>query len=257
MKILLITDIHHGTNANYKKHKGEDYKNIFGEEFRGKSERLAKEMNQCDLVVNLGDLIQDENRDTDLIAYKEAVNLFTTKSPIKHVVGNHDLRNLSIADITTILRRDKEYTSFDLNNFHHVILGGTRKEPRGPHYIDEEQLKWLEKDLANTNLSTLVYCHYPLDNQDFSENYYFKNRPDGGSLGNRGFVRPMLEKSNIVKAVFSGHTHFFHKEIIKNIIYCTVPSFSENNGDGKPNHQFALVEVNDNDVNIEIKNLNN
>jgi alkaline phosphatase len=243
MKIFLITDIHHGANTNYKHLKGEEYINLFGEEFKEASLKLLSEMNQCDLVVNLGDLIHDEEREKDFFVYSEGVSFFDTTARIEHVVGNHDLRNLTMSDLSRVLKRDKEYFSFDCNGYHHVVLGGTRKEPRGPHYIEEEQLKWLEDDLKATEQKTLVYCHFPLDNQDLSENYYFKGRPDGGSIANRGFVRPILEKSGKVLAVFNGHTHFFHQEGIKNIIYTTVPSFSENNGEGRPNHKFAVVEV--------------
>lgn len=243
MKIFLITDIHHGNNTNHKHLKGEDYINLFGEEFREASLKLIDQMNHCDLVINLGDLIHDEEKGRDLITYSEGISFFTTTKRVEHVIGNHDLRNLSMENIGRFIKRDKEYFSFDHNGYHHIILGGTRKEPRGPHYIEEEQLQWLENDLKNNNLQTIVYCHFPLDNQDFSENYYFKGRPDGGSISNRGFVRPILEKSGKVVAVFNGHTHFFHEEIIKDIIYITIPSFSENNGEGRPNHKFVVVEV--------------
>ncbi len=243
MKVFLITDIHHGDNTNYKHLQGEDYINIFGEEFKDASLRIIDQMNQCDLVVNLGDLIHDEEKERDVATYSEAISFFKTNTKVEHVIGNHDLRNLTIEDIGRIIGRNREYVSFDQAEYHHIILGGTRKEPRGPNYIEEEQLQWLENDLNNANLPTIVYCHYPLDNQDFSENYYFKNRPDGGSIANRGFVRPILEKSGKVIAVFNGHTHFFHEEIIKDITYTTIPSFSENNGEGRPNHKFSVVEI--------------
>lgn len=243
MKILLITDIHHGSNTNYKHLKGEEYVNLFGEEFEGASLKLIDQMNHCDLVINLGDLIHDEEKEKDIATYSEGVSFFATMTRVEHVIGNHDLRNLNMEDLSKIVKRDKEYFSFDHEEYHHLILGGTKKEPRGPHYIDEDQLQWLENDLKNTNLQTIVYCHFPLDNQDFSENYYFKGRPEGGSISNRGFIRQILEKSTKVIAVFNGHTHFFHEETIKNIIYTTIPSFSENNGKDRPNHKFAVVEV--------------
>ena len=256
MKIALITDIHHGHNTNYKHLKGEEYVNLFGAEFKDASKKLISIFDQSDLVVNLGDLIHDEDKEQDIHTYGEAVSFFNSNSRVEHVIGNHDLRNLTMKDLIEIVHRDKEYFSFDLKCFHHIVLGGTRKEPRGPHYIEEEQLKWLENDLNTTDLPTFIYCHYPLDNQDLSENYYFKSRPDGGSIANKGFVRPILERSGKVKAVFNGHLHFYHQEVIKGITYCTVPSFSENNGVNRPNHQFALVEVTNEGLNIEIKDLN-
>lgn len=255
MKVFLITDIHHGDNTNYKHLKGEDYINLFGEEFRGASLKMIDQMNQCDLVINLGDLIHDENKEKDIVTYSEAISFFKTDTRVEHVIGNHDLRNLSMEDIGKVIKREKEYTSFDQAGYHHILLGGTRKDPRGPHYLEEEQLQWLENDLNTTNLPTIVYCHYPLDNQDFSQNYYFKSKPESGSIANKGFVRPILEKSKKVIAVYNGHTHFFHEETISGITYTTIPSFSENNGEGKPNHKFAVVEVSESNIKTEIINL--
>ena len=252
MKIFLITDIHHGDNTNYKHLKGEEYINLFGEEFKVASQKLIDRMNNSDLVINLGDLIHDEEKEKDIQSYTDAVSFFTTSTRVEHVIGNHDVRNLTIEDLSGIIKRNKEYSSFDHAGYHHIILGGVRKEPRGPHYIEEEQLQWLENDLQSTVLQTIVYCHFPLNNQDFSDNYYFKSRPDGGAIANRGFVRPIFEKSGKVLAVFSGHTHFFNEEIIKGIRYTTVPSFSENNGDNRPNHQFALAEIDSHEIKIDI-----
>jgi hypothetical protein len=62
-------------------------------------------------------------------------------------------------------------------------------------------------------------------------------------LQNRKIVREILEKSKKVKAFFSGHIHFYNKEIIKDIEYISIPSFSENDGEGKPNHLLAIITI--------------
>lgn len=257
MKILLITDVHHGDNTNYKHLKGEEYINLFGEEFREASKKLITEMDQCDLVINLGDLIHDEDgqKEKDLQTYKEAVSFFATSAKVEHILGNHDVRNLTLEDLSSVIGRNTEYCSFDIGGYHHVIIGGNRKEPRNPYLLSEEELQWLEKDLKSTELPAIIYSHFPLGNQDQSGNYYFANRPEAGSMGNKGFIRQVLERSGKVKAAFNGHTHFFHKEIIKDIIYCTIPSFSENDGTGRPNHQYALINTEGESIDIEIKSV--
>ena len=53
-----------------------------------------------DLVVNLGDDIEDENRETDLLRYRECMGeLSRCKSEVRHVAGNHDLINLTEGDL--------------------------------------------------------------------------------------------------------------------------------------------------------------
>jgi alkaline phosphatase len=168
-------------------------------------------------------------------------------------LGNHDVRNIPREKWAELVGVDNSYYSFDLGGYHHVVLDGNRTEPRGPLYIREEQMKWLEEDLAKTNLRTLVYCHFPMDNQNMDSNYYFKEHPETASLGNKVYVRTILRKSGKVLAVFSGHTHFFSQQTIDSIIYCTAPSFSENNGDHEPNGQYAIVSIEGDKVEIEIK----
>jgi 3',5'-cyclic AMP phosphodiesterase CpdA len=262
MKILIITDIHYGNNVNYESLNGKDYINVFGEDFKEVYKKLEPLMLGSDLVVNLGDLIQDTNIEKDKILYKEALDLFKENNvKIEHVLGNHDLRNINHKEINNIIGRESEFYSFDLDGFHHVILSSTRDESlvntegyhRGKeqYYIEDKDLEWLKNDLNNTKLSTIVYSHYPLDEQDFSDNYYFKNLKESGRLQNRESVRKILEKSKKVKVVFSGHTHFYHKEIINNIEYFSIPSFSENDGEGKPNHLLALIKI-DNNITVDL-----
>lgn len=253
MKIFLITDIHYGENTNYPHHGGADYVNQFGEQFKDFFPRLHEEMEQCNLVMNLGDFIHDENTEKDIETYKSALSFFAIKTPVKHVLGNHDVRNISREKWSELVGEKQSYYSFDLGGYHHVVLDGNRTERRGPLYISEEQLNWLEEDLGKTSLTTVIYCHFPMDNQSMENNYYFHDKPESASLGNKYFVRRILEKSGKVVAVFSGHTHFYSEQKLNNITYCTVPSFSENDGNQEPNGKYAVTTLEDGQVHIEIK----
>lgn len=253
MKIFLITDIHYGVNTNYPNVGGVNYINSFGEQLKNFSPRLLLEMEQCDLVINLGDLIHDENSEKDIEIYKSALALLKTKVPMKHVSGNHDVFNLSRETWAELVGEKMSYYSFDVGGYHHVVLDGNRTFRKGPLYIGEEQLKWLECDLSNTSLNTIVYCHFPMDNQSMDNNYYFKEGPERASLGNKFFVRKILEKSGKVIAVFSGHTHFYNEQVINNINYWTVPSFSENDGNNEPKREYAVATLGGSQITIEIK----
>lgn len=253
MKIFLITDVHHGENTNYPHHGGADYVNQFGEQFKDFVPLLRAEMEKCDLVVNIGDFIHDENAEKDIETYKEAMSLLASKAQTKHVLGNHDARNIPREVWLSLVGEEKTYYSFDLGGYHHVILDGNSAERRGPIYLSEEQLVWLESDLGQTNLKTIVYCHFPLDNQSMEGNYYFQDKPERGSVNNKFFVRNILQKSGKVLAVFNGHTHFYHQEVIKDIIYTTLPSFSENDSAGHPNAEYLVATIDNDDVKTEVK----
>ena len=256
MKIFLITDIHHGKNSNYPNLRGLEYVNVFGEQFEKLIPTLTNEMDSCDLVINLGDFIHDENPDKDIETYKEAMVLLSPKVPTKHVAGNHDLRNLSKETFASLIGEEKSYYSFDLGDIHHIVLDGNMTEPRGPYYISEEQLLWLKEDLEKTQFKTIVYCHHPLDNQSMEENYYFKERPERASVNNKFFVRNILRNSEKVLAVFSGHTHFYCKQEIDGIPYFTIPSFTENDGDHKPKAEYGIATIENEMVELEIKKVN-
>ena len=252
MKIFLITDIHHGEHSNYPNLKGEDYVNVYGGLFREMAPSLTAEMDACDLVMNLGDFIHEEGEGRDVEMYKEAQQLLNTKTPVRHVAGNHDLRGISREEWASLVGEEKSYYSFDLGGCHHVVLDGNITEPRGPYYVPEEQLVWLENDLATTGLKVIVYCHHPLDNQDMDTNYYFKERPERASINNKHFVRRVFKKAGNVTAVFSGHTHFYHAQEMDGIWYYTIPSFMENDGEHKPKAEYAIATTEGGNVSVEV-----
>lgn len=253
MKIFLITDIHYGEDVNYPNAGGVDYVNSYGERVKDVFPALLPEMEGCDLVVNLGDFIVDKNSEKDIANYKSGLSMFPTNVPVKHVPGNHDVFNIQREEWAHLVGEKNSYYSFDVNGYHHIVLDGNRTFRRGPLYLGEEQLFWLENDLAKTSLNTIVYCHHSIDNQSMDNNYYFKEKPENASLANKYFVRRILEKSGKVIAVFSGHTHFYNQQIVNNITYCTVPSFSENNGSNEPKLEYAIVVLDGNQINIVIK----
>jgi alkaline phosphatase len=253
MKIFLITDIHHEENSNYPNLGGLEYVNVFGEHFKKLILTLKNEMESCDLAINLGDFIHDENQEKDIETYREAMTLLSSQCPTKHVPGNHDLKNLSKETFSSLVGEEKSYYSFDLGGYHHIVLDGNATEPRGPMYISEEQLLWLQEDLETTQLKAIIYCHHPLDNQSMSENYYFKERPERASINNKFFVRNVLRKSEKVLAVFSGHTHFYSKQEIDGITYYTIPSFTENDGNNSPKAEYGVATLEGDRVALEIK----
>lgn len=255
MKILFISDIHYGQNANYPKHGGESYTNSFGAGFDNFLPQVKDLSAAHDLVVNLGDIIQEVDVDEDVVKFTKIENLLSGDTSLIHVAGNHDLNLLSRAKLSELFHKPKLYYSFDEGGFHHVVLDGTRDSRDELHRIDSDQIRWLKNDLLSNSLPTLVYCHYPADNQDMSKNYYFRERPEKAFIKNKEELHSIFEESGNAVAYFNGHLHFFNQMNIKGIEYVTAPSFSENNGEGKPKAECLSVTAENNNLSVEVVNL--
>ncbi len=249
MKIFFISDIHYGRDANYAPVNGKEYVNSFGAQFDSSAERLRPFLPTHDLIINLGDTINEIDAEHDTTNYRTVLDLLSVGKPLICVAGNHDLNILSRQELSAIIGQPL-YRSFDLGGYHHIILDGTRDADGGLHRIDKTQCEWLEHDLAHNTLPALVYCHYPLDEQSLESNYYFKMKPERAFISNKQEVRKILETCGRVIAVFNGHLHFAHEETINGIRYITVPSFSENDGSGQPKKECLSADVVDQSLSL-------
>lgn len=255
MKILFLSDIHSGKDTNYPDVGGAEYVNTYGSQFPKLFSKLSDEMGKVDLVVNLGDAIADESAEKDAQTYKDFIQSFASSPvPVKHVIGNHDARWLTREQLCEIADQPKNYFSFDLGEYHHIILDA--RFDGYPFTMGSEQLVWLKEDLAATRLPTIAYLHYPADEQDMSKNYYFKGQNDRVFVKEKIELRNIFEESKKVCLVMSGHTHFFQESTINGIRYVTAPSFTENDGIGNPCGAFMVISlVSANEITVESKHV--
>lgn len=180
------------------------------------------EMNQLkpDAIIQLGDFCSPHAKNT---AY---VNLFNSfNGPSYHVIGNHDTDyGFSHQQVVDFWKSKGIYYSFDLNDYHFVVLNGNER-PEGdtskwPSHIGNEQLEWLEKDLASASLPVIVFCHQGLDVNV------------SGAIQYSSRVRVIFERANQaagyqkVQLVFSGHHHQDYHNIINSIHYVQINSMS-------------------------------
>lgn len=250
MKILLISDIHSGTNMNSPDYGGANYINIFGSLFKPLFQKI--DLSNYNLIVNVGDAIAYIDHDQDLKAYKDFLDYFDSlKIPVFHVTGNHDAHWLTKEEKCKLTGQQNDHFSKDFADYHHIILNA--EEKNDGFHLDEQQLLWLKKDLAETNLPVIVYFHYPCDEQDTNKNYYFKNNPGRMFVKQKERLRKIFEESAKVKLVISGHTHFFNQSMINGITYLTVPSFTENDGNGSPCGGYVELELLNKEIKIELK----
>lgn len=253
MRIAFITDVHVGPQASY------------GGKLRKMShlalpltQRFVEQMKRSfrpDLVVNLGDVIEDESYEADLRNYSRFVELLhPCGSPVVHVAGNHDQENLSQDD----LRRAWNHSGnlFYSRNYErlHIAVLRTDHTAEGVH-LEPAQIEWLRQDLARTDLPSLVFCHHPLCEQDVGDNRWFYNQPQICRVAERRSVRELLEQSGKVLAVFNGHVHWNYLSVINRIPYLTLQSMIENVEDDAPGRaaaSFAIVDVLERTIQVRI-----
>jgi 3',5'-cyclic AMP phosphodiesterase CpdA len=197
-----------------------------------------------DLVINLGDVIEDESAGQDATRYGHFVAMLREiGKPVIHVAGNHDTINLTADELCAMWGNTSSATySEDHDGVHFAILRTI--EHRGERIeLPEEQLRWLERDLAATTLPCVVLMHHPASEMRLDGNRWFEKRPNLCRVVERRALRDVIESSGKVLAVFNGHVHWNHFDVIAGIPYVTLQSLIENLDDDAPGRVAAAYAV--------------
>jgi 3',5'-cyclic AMP phosphodiesterase CpdA len=158
----------------------------------------AMQRQQAHGIVNLGDFCVPHARNDRFLA---AFDRFTGLK--LHVLGNHDTDGgFKREQALEFWKSPARSFSRDEHGLHLVVLDGNDPDGRKgyPCSVNDEQLAWLEKDLAATKAPTVIFIHQPIDAFD-------------KHVRTAGKVRAVLARANEeagftkVIAVFSGHAH--------------------------------------------------
>lgn len=130
--------------------------------------------------------------------------------PRYHVLGNHDEDCISKEQFFSIAKNSgtnstKTYYSFNSGGFHFVVLDANY-DSTGQDFdhgrfdwndtnIPEQELRWLEDDLKESDKQVIVFIHQLLCGE---KSYQVKNASQ---------VQAILESNGNVKCVFQGHYH--------------------------------------------------
>lgn len=170
--------------------------------------------------VGCGDLIWDQHQLS--AKYNQAVQ--QTTIPFFQVFGNHDadLEQRSDEKSATTFTElyGPQYYSFNRGLVHYVVLNdvffiGKEKEYIG--YITENQLAWLEQDLAVVPHETtvVVFQHIPSFTRHFER--YPEEKSLGAMVSNRKYLYKLLEPYHA--HLMSGHTHFNENVVLTDNLY--------------------------------------
>ncbi len=186
----------------------------------------------ADLMIQLGDYVNgtfvlgadpgDPARIPSILEKAEAIYA-QFHGPRHHVLGNHDVQDLSKEEFLKRIPATETYYSFDAGAYHFVILDAQYNR-RGEDYshifyivqgnIPSFQLDWLRQDLQSTDRPTIVCVHQRLDVE-------YDLRSGGPEIYNVLEARALLEESGNVIAVFQGHDHDGAYSLIEGIHYVT------------------------------------
>ena len=231
---------------------------------------LIKEINENikpDIVINLGDSVEDFNdKQKDLVNLKYIWNKYQSIKPkFVSCVGNHDLRSMdSRCEVEEIFGYKHSTFSFTENGLHFVILGTYVNNKMGTaeggifktQFISEEDLNWLEKDLNNNEIPTIICLHFGVAEDDMKNNWWFESCPETALLGNRVELKNILKKHKSILGVFSGHQHWTKHIVEDNIDYHILGSLTENiNEDDVPDGVYFVVEFENDKINITEKHI--
>ncbi|WP_394842198.1 metallophosphoesterase [Pendulispora brunnea] len=241
----IVTDLHFGPEAHFrgKLRKLTHHAASLTEAF---VDRMNREV-MPDLIVNLGDDIEDESREADLVRYAECQSILRkAHAPLINVAGNHDLVNLTRSDLLASWHREGPlYYALDHGEWHLVVLHTIERKDQDIR-IPRAQLDWLREDLQKTTRPTIVFMHHSASEQDVDDSRWFSGRPELALVHERADLRAILEESKKVRAVFNGHLHRNHFDVIHGIPYITIQSLIENLDDdapGRPSAAHAIVRL--------------
>ncbi len=240
--IGIITDLHFGPKA-FHEGKLRKLSHAAGE----LAHDFVRQMNDevaPDMVVNLGDNIEDESRDADMARYGECQTILRrVRAPLVNVAGNHDTIHLNRDDLNRLWGRSGPlYYAFDKGGWHFVVLHTLEKkdvEVRMP----DTQLEWLQADLAAAREPTVVFMHHSASEQVLDDSRWWPGRSHIALVKERAELRRIFEQSGRVRAVFNGHLHWNHLDVIAKIPYVTVQSLIENLDEDAPGRAAAAHAV--------------
>lgn len=245
LTIGFVTDLHFGPQASYdgKLRKLTQHASALTKEV---VRRMNDEL-RPDLLVNLGDDIEDESKEADLARYAECQDILrTAKAELVNVAGNHDTIHLNREELTRIWRREGPlFYSFDRGGFHFTVLHTLERKDVDVR-IPQAQLEWCKADLAKTSLPAIVLMHHSASEQDLEDSLWFKGRTQLALVAERKELRAIFEQSKKVRAVVNGHVHRNHFDVIDGIPYVTVQSLIENldeDAPGRPASAHAIAHL--------------
>ena len=183
-----------------------------------------------------GDMTWDRywyDRNFRLPHYRQWLSRNGYSVPVFHAMGNHDMEVYGRSYETSFSKFEEMYGpvyySFDVGRIHYVVLDDNFFIGRDYFYIgylEERQMRWLEKDLARVQPgSTVVVClHIPSTCEEQDRKQFRYDRAGSTMTNHRGLYEILKPyRAHII----SGHTHTtFNQSIAPGLYEHVTPALS-------------------------------
>lgn len=185
---------------------------------------------EAEFIVDLGDLCYPLDENNQIIEKLKSSGL-----KCYFTIGNHNTDKFTIDEVVKFFNLEKNYYSFIQDNIKFIVLDSNfikKKDNTVPYYkrnydktiddypyIPDEEIKWLKKELEDTEKYYIIISHQSLAND-------FQKR----GISNREEIRAILEERNLngrkILFCINGHDHGGDCKVINNIYYYTLNSMS-------------------------------
>lgn len=231
MKILIIGDIHLGESQGFASHTGVIRQ--ANSQAEAALSSLIPYFNslKCDLVVHTGDALRDTyQKEIDKQNTVTVMNLLAQiQAPKIHLLGNHELRAFSLAEMHELYKKaGVEQEFFGVQEFTDVMIVwlDMKLDEKNRAFLSQDRIAWL-KALPSSTKKTLVFTHYSLIPINADGTFYFENQPQGMHFLKSDTVVTALESLH-PQLCINGHVHLLTHQEKNRVHYLSVPSFSEN-----------------------------
>lgn len=243
LRIAIVTDIHHGKPSTAKR----------GDAALGLMEDFARYVKDSGAthVLDMGDRISDENRDTDLVLAAEVAEAFrAVPAPVWHLNGNHDRDHMTVADNEALLGQSLDHAVHDIDGWRIVLWRADSRIRRGEEgngfVLTEADLVWLSRTMQATDRPTLVVSHVPISGHAQTGNYYFQNNPASSTYPMADRARAALALARVPVVCLAGHVHWNTVTTVNGITHLTQQSLTESfTTAGEPAGAMGLIELSD------------
>jgi Icc protein len=224
LRLAIVADIHHGRLSTAK--RGDRALPLMADFAAFVRDSGA------DHVLDLGDRISDEDRETDLTLQAEVAEAFRAVPGMHwHINGNHDRDHLSVADNEAILGQTLGHEVVDLGGWRIVLWRADSCIRRGPDHhgfvLAESDLVWLSHTMQSADRPCLVVSHVPVSGHSQIGNYYFQNNPASSVYPMADRARSALSLARVPVVCLSGHVHWNTVTCVDGITHLTQQSLTE------------------------------
>lgn len=247
IRVAVITDIHHGKDAEAK--KGSRALPLLAEFATFVADAKP------DLVLDLGDRISDEDPETDLRLEKEvhaALAPVRDVAPLHHICGNHDRDFLTVAQNETVFGQPLKNQTIDIGGWRLVLFRADTliRRPGGFHCPDAD-IAWLADVARQADRPLLIASHVPFSGHSQIGNYYFERNAGSSTYPQADRLRAALRHSRVPTACIAGHVHWNTWNTVDGIPHMTQQSLTESYvmaaevGTGDACGAMGLIELSD------------